>query len=59
VAIHRGPYERLAATHQAVESWIRAENLSVAGPPWETYLTDPGDHPDPETWETEVVHPVH
>ena len=58
VAIHRGPYERLAATHQAVESWIRAENLSVAGPPRENYLTDPGDHPDPETWETEVVHPV-
>ena len=49
---------RLDQTHQAIEAWIRAENLSVAGPPWETYLTDPGDHPDPETWETEIVHPV-
>jgi AraC family transcriptional regulator len=58
VAVHRGPYERLAGTHSAIESWIRNENLSTAGPPWEAYVTDPGDHPDPETWETEVVHPV-
>jgi AraC family transcriptional regulator len=58
VAVHRGPYDRLTETHQAIETWMRAENLSAAGPPWETYLTDPGDRPDPETWETEVVHPV-
>ncbi|TFV85656.1 helix-turn-helix domain-containing protein [Blastococcus sp. CT_GayMR16] len=58
VALHRGPYERLAETHQAVEAFIHAEGLSAAGPPWETYLTDPGERPDPETWETEIVHPV-
>jgi AraC family transcriptional regulator len=58
VAVHRGPYEGLEQTHRAVEAWIRAENLSAAGAPWETYLTDPGDHPDPATWETEIVHPV-
>jgi len=58
VAIHRGPYDRLAETHQAIETFMRAESLSAAGPPWETYLTDPGERPDPATWETEVVHPV-
>ncbi len=58
VAIHRGPYDGLEQTHQAIEAWIRAEDLTVAGPSWETYLTDPGDHPDPETWETEIVYPV-
>jgi effector-binding domain-containing protein len=51
-------YERLAATHEAIGSWIRAENLPVDGPPWEAYVTDTGDHPAPRTWETEVVHPV-
>jgi hypothetical protein len=34
------------------------EALTIAGPPWETYLTDPGEHPDPETWETEIVQPI-
>jgi AraC family transcriptional regulator len=24
----------------------------------ETYLTDPGEYPDPETWETEITQPV-
>lgn len=58
VAVHRGPYENLADSHQAIETWMRAENLSSAGPPWETHLTDPGERPDPATWETEIVHPV-
>ncbi|MET0234194.1 MAG: AraC family transcriptional regulator [Kibdelosporangium sp.] len=58
VTIHKGPYERLQETHQAVEAWMRDEGLLSAGPPRETYLTDPGDHPDPETWETEIAQPV-
>jgi AraC family transcriptional regulator len=58
VAIHRGPYERLQETHQAIEAWLHAEGHAAGGPPWETYLTDPGEYPDPETWETEIVWPV-
>jgi AraC family transcriptional regulator len=58
VAIHRGPYERLHETYQAIEEWIQAQGHAVAGPPWETYLTDPGERPDPETWETEIVQPI-
>jgi AraC family transcriptional regulator len=58
VAVHRGPYEGLEQSHRAVEAWMRDADLWPAGPPWETYLTDPGDHPDPGTWETEIVHPV-
>jgi AraC family transcriptional regulator len=58
VVIHKGPYERLPETYQAIETWIRDNGLSNAGPPRETYLTDPGEHPDPETWETEIAQPV-
>jgi AraC family transcriptional regulator len=58
VAIHRGPYERLQETYQAIESWLREEGRQAGGPPWETYLTDPGEYPDPETWETEIVQPL-
>jgi AraC family transcriptional regulator len=58
VAIHRGPYDGLPATFETVEAWVRAEGRSPSGPPMEIYLTDPGEHPDPATWETQVVLPV-
>jgi AraC family transcriptional regulator len=58
VAIHRGPYEGLPAAFAAVEAWVRDEGRSASGPPMELYLTDPGEHPDPETWETQLVLPV-
>jgi AraC family transcriptional regulator len=58
VAIHRGPYDRLTETFQMMEAWIQREGRTVSGPPRETYLTDPGEYPDPETWETEVVIPL-
>ncbi|HWM03195.1 MAG TPA: helix-turn-helix domain-containing protein [Actinophytocola sp.] len=58
VALHRGPYERLPETYQVIESWLQEEKRTPNGPPWESYLTDPGEYPDPETWETEVIQPV-
>ncbi|MET0426422.1 MAG: AraC family transcriptional regulator [Actinoplanes sp.] len=58
VAIHRGPYDSLPESYQEIEKWLRDQQLSAAGAPWETYLTDPGERPDPATWETEIVHPV-
>jgi AraC family transcriptional regulator len=58
VAVHRGPYDSLPESYQEIEKWMRDQGLSAAGAPWETYLTDPGEHPDPATWETEIVQPV-
>jgi AraC family transcriptional regulator len=58
VTVHYGPYDRLPDTYGAVDAWIREQGHAVAGPPWETYLTDPGERPDPETWETEIVQPI-
>jgi len=34
------------------------EGRSVGGPPWEIYLTDPGERPDPQTWETQIILPL-
>jgi effector-binding domain-containing protein len=58
VAVHAGAYDQLGETHSAVQAWIEASGLKAAGPPWEVYTTDPGEHPDPADWRTDVIWPL-
>jgi AraC family transcriptional regulator len=55
---HCGPYEKLTEAHAALEVWIEDQGLTPTGAPWELYITDPGDHPDPKDWRTELFWPV-
>ena len=55
---HSGPYEKLSEAHAAIQQWIEAQGLRAAGPPWETYTTDPADYPDPRDWKTDVFWPL-
>ena len=56
--IHAGPYEQLGESHVAILRWIQAEKLRAAGPHWEWYVTDPGEHPDPADWRTHIYYPL-
>jgi AraC family transcriptional regulator len=56
--VHTGPYDGLGAAHQAVADWIDNEGSAPGGPPWEVYLTDPGEVPDPAEWKTQVLCPI-
>ena len=56
--LHAGPYDRLGEAHAALQDWMAAEGLEPAGGPWESYINDPGEHPDPKDWKTEVFWPV-
>ena len=56
--IHSGPYDQLQAAYAALEEWIAANGFHAAGAPWEAYLNDPVDHPNPQDWKTEVCWPV-
>jgi AraC family transcriptional regulator len=58
VAIHAGPYEQLPATYAAIETWMADNGVRAGGAPWESYVTDPGQHPDPADWRTEVYWPL-
>jgi effector-binding domain-containing protein len=55
---HSGRYEKLSEAHAAIQQWIEAQGLLAAGPPWETYTTDPADYPDPQDWKTDVFWPL-
>ncbi len=58
VTTHAGPYEQLRDAHAAVQNWIAARGLAPAGAPWESYVTDPAESPDPKDWKTEIFWPV-
>jgi AraC family transcriptional regulator len=58
VGIHAGPYEQLPETYAAIEKWMADNGVRAGGAPWESYVTDPGQHPDPADWKTEVYWPL-
>ena len=58
MAVHMGPYDRLSETYAAIERWIEANGFRTGGAPWESYITDPADDPDPSHWRTDVYWPL-
>jgi AraC family transcriptional regulator len=58
LGIHGGVYEELKDTNAAIERWIEAQGYEAGGPHWEWYVTDPGEHPNPADWRTEVYWPL-
>jgi AraC family transcriptional regulator len=58
MGVHAGPYEQLPETFAAMERWIEASGFRIGGSPWESYVTDPAQHPNPADWRTEVYWPL-
>ena len=56
--IHVGPYDSLNHAYTAVEAWLQERGLATTEEPYEVYLTDPGQVPDPAEWRTEIVWPL-
>jgi len=56
--VHMGKYEDLPEAYAAIQHWMKAEGLQMGGAPWEMYVTDPGDYPDPKDWKTEIYWPL-
>lgn len=53
-----GPYEQTPAGHRSADEYIKANGLTVTGPPWERYITDPMTEKDTGKWLTEICYPV-
>lgn len=53
-----GPFSGLRAACERLEAWIAERGDEVAGPLWETYVTDPRSEPDSSKWITDIVQPV-
>mgnify|MGYP006278608779 CR=1 FL=1 len=57
-AIHKGAYENLGKTYEAIDEYIAEFNKQVVGAPWEVYVTDPMAEQDTARWVTHVFYPV-
>lgn len=55
--IHRGPYDQLGRTYEALGSWIAQNGYQIVGPAEDVYLTDPAEVA-PEDTLTEILFPV-
>lgn len=53
-----GPYEEIGAAYEAIRTWCAKHGRESAGPPWESYFTDPAEEPDPAEWRTDIHFPV-
>ena len=56
--IHKGPYDKLNEGHEAIQKWLAENDEESDGAPWEVYVTDPGEVPDPADWLTEINWPL-
>jgi AraC family transcriptional regulator len=58
VAMHGGSYDTLSETYAEMERWMEKNGLRPGGAPWESYITDPAEHPNPADWRTEIYWPL-
>jgi AraC family transcriptional regulator len=58
VGLHAGAYDQLPETYSALQKWMADNGERPGGAPWELYVTDPGQFPDPAEWRTEVYWPL-
>ena len=56
--MHTGPYDNLSDAYAAIEQWMATEGLAAAGAPWESYVTDPTDYPNPKELENQLFWPL-
>lgn len=58
IARHVGAYDGLEAAGRALHAWVLQRGETPAGSFWESYVTDPGEEPDPARRVTEIVIPL-
>jgi effector-binding domain-containing protein len=63
--LYTGPYDGLMEANRVLIEWAKAQGIvwdswptaegDAFGARFESYITDPGEQPDPSKWETEVL----
>ncbi|MCF8372262.1 MAG: SRPBCC family protein [Bacteroidales bacterium] len=56
--LYVGSYDGLGTGHELLGNYISDCGYQMAGSPYEEYLTDPSNEPDPAKWQTRIVYPI-
>ena len=57
-AVYQGAYEGSGMAHNAIEEYMVANGLEMAGAAIEMYVTGPADESDAAKWITEIAYPI-
>ncbi len=58
VAHYFGNYDGLTRAHASIGKYIADSSRTMAGAPWEEYVTDPMTEKDTSRWQTDVFYPI-
>jgi len=58
MASYWGSYNKTGIVYQSIEKYIKDKRLTMAGAPWEVYVTDPQSESDTAKWQTDIYFPV-
>lgn len=53
-----GDYPGSEKAHYYMDEWATKNKVTIIGPPWEEYITDPKSEPDTSKWLTRIYYPV-
>ena len=54
IAHFKGPYEQIGMAYAAIQKWLRANDRTACGQPFEIYLNNPASVPDPYDLRTDI-----
>lgn len=55
--VHKGSYQTMETTYRQMVAYMAAHGYEAAASPWDEYVTDPGNTPEPELI-TNIVWPI-
>ena len=58
MASHFGHFSTVQKSYEAIEQYMKENNLEADGTPFELYITDPMKEPDQSKWETNIYFPI-
>lgn len=55
---YMGEYSNMEKAYKFLDDWAAQNKVTVAGAPWEEYVTDPMSEPDTSKWLTRIYYPI-